>query len=97
MEMPKGTLRTCPDGHAYYKSSDCPVCPQCEAAKKPQSGFLSTLSAPARRALTDNGINTLQQLSNYSEKELLQLHGFGKRSIPKLQQALEKENLDFKR
>lgn len=27
MKKPKGTLRTCPNGHQYYKSSDCPVCP----------------------------------------------------------------------
>lgn len=95
--MKKETLRTCPNGHQYYKSSGCPVCPQCEAKKKPEDGFLSVLSAPARRALTDKGIDTLQQLSTYSEKELLQLHGFGKSAIPKLRLALEKENLSFKK
>lgn len=97
MQGKKGTLRTCEKGHKYYKSSNCPTCPICETEKKPQSGFLSVLSAPARRALENNRITTLEQLSKYSEKELLQLHGFGKSSMPKLRAALEKENLTFKK
>src|SRR3954453_24228501 len=39
----KKTLRTCPRGHKYYKSSDCPTCPICEEANKPSEGFLSLL------------------------------------------------------
>ncbi|WP_325401596.1 RNA polymerase alpha subunit C-terminal domain-containing protein [Agriterribacter sp.] len=97
MQIKKGTLRTCGKGHEYYKSSDCPTCPVCEAGRKPQNGFLSLLPAPARRALENNGITTLKQLSKFSEKELMQFHGFGKHSIPKLRTALEKENLAFKR
>jgi len=34
------TLRTCKNGHQYYKSSDCPACPTCEEAKRPKNGFL---------------------------------------------------------
>ena len=45
------TLRTCKNGHQYYKSSDCFTCPVCEAQRKSNDGFLSLLSAPARRAL----------------------------------------------
>jgi DNA-directed RNA polymerase alpha subunit len=97
MQSKRGTLRTCDNGHKYVKSSDCPTCPICEAAKKPHNGFLSMLSAPARRALENNGITTLEQLSKYSEKELLQFHGFGKSSIPKLHAALQKQNLTFKK
>jgi predicted RecB family nuclease len=62
------TLRKCSNGHSYYKSSDCPVCPICEQQKKPKDGFLSLLGAPARRALENKGIATLQQLSQFSEK-----------------------------
>lgn len=72
----KKSLRTCDKGHKYYKSSDCPTCPICEQERKPESGFLSLLSAPARRALEHNGITSLQQLSNYSEKEILQFTGW---------------------
>ncbi|MCD8538846.1 MAG: RNA polymerase alpha subunit C-terminal domain-containing protein [Leadbetterella sp.] len=90
------TLRTCKNGHRYYKSSDCLTCPVCEAVKKTQDGFSSLLSAPARRALEHNGITTLEQLSNYSEKEIMKFHGLGKSSIPILQAALETEGLSFK-
>ncbi|HVD97812.1 MAG TPA: RNA polymerase alpha subunit C-terminal domain-containing protein [Cytophagaceae bacterium] len=92
-----GTLRTCPKGHQYYKSTDCPTCPTCEQEKKPSTGFLSMLSAPARRALENHGIKTLKQLSKFSEKEIMEFHGMGPSSIPKLRAALEAEGLTFKR
>lgn len=91
------TLRTCPKGHKYYKSSDCPTCPTCEAERKPKGRFLSLLAAPARRALENNGITTIEQLSMYSEKELMAFHGFGKSSLPILQTVLEEAGLTFKR
>ena len=93
----KTTLRTCKKGHSYYKSSDCPTCPICEAARKPTEGFLAVLSAPARRALENTGIKTLQELAAYSEKEILNLHGVGPSSIPKLKSALEKSGLSFRK
>lgn len=89
-------LRTCSNGHNYYKSSDCPTCPTCEQERKPKSGFLSLLSAPARRALENNGITSLQELSTYSEKEILQFHGMGPASLPKLRTALKENGLSFK-
>ncbi|WP_422657559.1 RNA polymerase alpha subunit C-terminal domain-containing protein [Paenibacillus sp. EC2-1] len=89
-------LRTCEKGHQYYKSSDCPTCPKCEQQRKPSSGFLSLLSAPARRALEHHGITSLQELSTYSEKEILQLHGMGPASLPKLRAALQEKGLTFK-
>jgi hypothetical protein len=91
-----GVLRTCPKGHTYYKSSDCPVCPICETERKPETGFLSTLGAPARRALENKGIKTVKQLSQYTEKEILSLHGMGKSTIPKLKDALESAGLKFR-
>ncbi|MFD1957370.1 RNA polymerase alpha subunit C-terminal domain-containing protein [Paenibacillus thailandensis] len=91
------TLRTCDKGHRYYKSSDCPACPVCEREKKPESGFLSRLSSPARRALEHNGITTLQKLSAYTEREILKLHGIGPSSMPILRNALQSEGLAFNR
>jgi len=90
-------LRTCSKGHQYYKSTDCPTCPACEQERKPENGFLALLSAPARRALENNGITTLQQLSTYSEKEILAYHGMGPASLPKLRAALEDNGLSFKK
>lgn len=93
----KKNYRICENGHSFLKSSDCPVCPICEKEKKPSNGFLSLLAAPARRALENKGIKTLQQLSKYSEAELLALHGFGKSSLPALKKALKEKGLSFKK
>jgi DNA-directed RNA polymerase alpha subunit len=57
---------------------------------------LSLLSAPARRALENNGIQSLQQLSTYSEKEILKFHGMGPASLPKLRAALKEDGMAFK-
>jgi len=90
------TLRTCKNGHQYYKSSDCPVCPLCEEERKPVNNFLSSVAAPARRALENNDITTLKKLSKYSEAEILNFHGMGPGSIPKLREALKRAGLSFK-
>jgi hypothetical protein len=90
------TLRVCSNGHKYYKSSDCPVCPICESENKPLQNFLSLLGAPARRALSNNGITTEEKLSAFSEKEILKFHGIGQASIPLLRKSLEAKGLSFK-
>ena len=95
MGKQKGTLKICPKGHKYYKSSDCPTCPICDAESKPETGFLSLLANPARRALENNGISTLNQLAKLTEKEVLSFHGMGPASMPVLKNALEKAGLTF--
>jgi predicted RecB family nuclease len=77
----KTNLKTCNKGHRFYKSSDCPVCLICEEERKPKDNFLSLLVAPARRALENNGIKTLEQLSKYAEEDVLSFHGMGKSTI----------------
>jgi predicted RecB family nuclease len=89
-------LKTCTNGHQFYKSSDCPTCPICENERKPKDSFLALLVAPARRALENNGITTLEQLSKYSEQEMLSFHGMGKSTIPKLQKLMAENKLSFK-
>lgn len=88
--------RTCKKGHHYFKTSDCPTCPICEQERKPQSGLLSSLSAPARRALENKGIESAKDLSKYSKKEIMSLHGIGPSSIPKLLEELKKYSLKFR-
>ncbi len=92
----RGTRKTCAKGHVYFKSSDCPTCPKCEAERRPKTGFLSLVAAPARRALEREGITTLAELSRYSEAGLLQLHGMGPSTLPKLRRALEERGLKFR-
>lgn len=95
--MTKGTLRIYKEGHRYYKSSDCPTCPVCEQERKPETGFLSLISAPARRALQGAGIKTREELSHYTEAEVLALHGMGPNAMVKLRKALEEMKMSFRK
>ena len=63
----------------------------------PEADFLSLIGAPARRALESKGIKTLEKLSEYTEAELLSLHGFGPGSLPKLKSALKAHKLSFRK
>ena len=63
---------------------------------KQNTNIFSNLSAPAQHALKAEGINTFKQLSKYSRKYILGLHGIGPTTIPKLENLLQKKNLDFK-
>lgn len=93
----KITLRICNRGHKYYKSSDCPICPVGEKERAPKNGFLSKLNAPARRALENNQILTIKHLSDYTETEILNLHGIGPSIIPKLKNELKVNGLSFRK
>jgi hypothetical protein len=64
--------------------------------RKPQTGFLSLLAAPARRALENNGVLTLEELSSHTENEILKLHGMGRTSLPILRKALGEQGLSFR-
>ncbi len=96
MVILKAIKRFCPKGHVYYKSSNCISCPTCEKLNKPNDGFLALLSAPARRAISSINVETLEQLSTYTEKQIMALHGIGPSSIPKLKSALASKGLSFK-
>lgn len=76
---------TCPAGHVFEKTSSCPTCPICEQQKRPQNGFLSGLSAPARRAFEAQGILSEDQVKQLSKKEILSWHGVGKSTITYLE------------
>jgi DNA-directed RNA polymerase alpha subunit len=65
--------------------------------EKIPNDFLMLVSAPAKRALENKGIDTLEKLANFTESEILQFHGIGKSSIPKLSKALSAKGLSFKK
>lgn len=96
MAVTPKTLRICDKGHRYYKSTDCATCPKCEKENAPSTGFMADLASPVRRALETEGITTLPELSAYSEKEILKLHGVGPSCLPKLREALSEQGLSFK-
>lgn len=90
------TLRTCPAGHRYYKSSDCPTCPVCAGEAPVPDNFLGKLGKPARNTLLHHGIDTIEKLAAHTEKEILALHGIGKSSLPVFKDELKKAGLRFK-
>ncbi len=96
MTLAEKRLKVCEKGHPFYKSTDCPSCPTCDQENKPSSGFLSKLSSPARNALVHAGIDTLEKLSMYTEKDILKLHGVGPASLPIMRSSLKEEGLSFK-
>lgn len=87
------TERTCLSGHKYFKSSDCPVCPICENERKPLADFYNGLSAPAKRALENAGIITIENLINFTKKDLLAMHGFGMKGVEILVKNLKDKGL----
>jgi predicted RecB family nuclease len=70
--------------------------PICEEERKPKDNFLSLIEVPARRALERENIKTLEELAKWSEKEIINLHGMGQSTIPKLKKALNDNGLSFK-
>jgi len=95
--MSEKLKKVCKKGHTYFKSSNCPTCPKCENEKKAKDGFLIGFGAPAQRALKSAGITDVSKLKNYTEKEILALHGFGPSSLPQLKAKMLKEKISFKK
>jgi len=63
----------------------------------PKDEFLyGVIAIPARRALEKEKIDSLEKLSDYSENEILELHGFGKNTIVKLKNYMEENQVFFK-
>jgi predicted RecB family nuclease len=64
---------------------------------KKQDNNFPKLSAPAQRALAGAGVQTLEDLAKFSEKEVKQWHGIGPNAIEQLRQALAANGLSFAR
>jgi hypothetical protein len=59
-------------------------------------GDLPNIGAPATRALASIGVTRLEQLVDYTEAELLALHGFGPRALGILNDALSAAGLSLR-
>ncbi len=88
---------TCSRGHVFSKTKDMPVCPVCWPGRYKKDTDVPKLGAPATRALLNQKITTLAQLSRYSEAEILALHGIGTTSMPVLRRALKAKGLSFRK
>ncbi|MGE8555789.1 MAG: DNA-directed RNA polymerase subunit alpha C-terminal domain-containing protein [Chryseobacterium jejuense] len=63
----------------------------------PEEDFLlGVIAVPARKALKKEKIDSLEKLSDYSEKEILQLYGFGKNTVMKLKDYMKEHQMCFK-
>lgn len=89
-------VKYCKNGHQFFKSSSCIICPICQKLNKNDNNVFNMLSAPARRALEKENITNVKKLSFYSKKQILALHGIGPASIPTLEKALDGNGLKFK-
>lgn len=56
---------------------------------------LPKLASPARRALASAGISRLEQLTRFSEADLMRLHGMGPNAVDTLRRALADKGLSF--
>ncbi|SEW08633.1 hypothetical protein SAMN05421841_0962 [Chryseobacterium wanjuense] len=69
----------------------------CAVSHVVQGDFLQgVIAMPARRALEKEKIDSLEKLSNYSEEEIMQLHGFGKNAMEKLKIYMKENHVSFK-
>lgn len=58
--------------------------------------FLDKLSSPARSALEDEGIDSFDKLASLSKKELLAKHGIGRKTLPLVNEYLNKVGMKLK-
>lgn len=91
------SLRICKKGHRFEKTSDCPVCPECSSSemKNAFAEEFPNIGAPAFRALDNAGIRHLQDLTQFTENELLALHGFGPKALKLLQERLREQRMQL--
>ncbi len=87
--------KTCAKGHTFEKTSDCPSCPACERGRPPTGAF-PKIGAPATRALERAGVRSLDELADWSERDVLALHGMGPRALAILRERLADEGRAFK-
>jgi hypothetical protein len=64
--------------------------------KEVNSPYFVKIGAPATRALLSQNINTPEDLSKFTKKEILSLHGVGPHALPALEYALKEHGLTFK-
>ena len=55
------------------------------------------IGKPAERALAHARIQSLTDLSQYSEQEIMNLHGIGKKAMAIIQQAMAANKISFKK
>jgi DNA-directed RNA polymerase alpha subunit len=57
--------------------------------------LLQKLAKPAQRAIQNEGITSIEQLSKYSEREFSELHGIGKNAMDIIKQIMHENGFSF--
>jgi DNA-directed RNA polymerase alpha subunit len=57
--------------------------------------LLTRLAQPAQRAIQNEGITSIEQITKYSEKEFAKLHGIGKNAMNIIKETLNENGLTF--
>ena len=65
-------------------------------ATHPNAGAFPPIGGPALRALANAGIRSLNELTSWRERDLLQLHGMGPKGVRVLQDALRVQGQGFR-
>ncbi len=60
------------------------------------SFFMSKLPSPVQGAFADSGIDSFDKLTALSEKELLRLHGVGKKGIDIMKRLLAEDGKNLR-
>ncbi|WP_391205180.1 DNA-binding protein [Psychrobacillus sp. L4] len=60
-----------------------------------KNDFQKILAKPGQRAIAAIGIENLEQLSKFTEAEIMELHGIGKNGMNRIQIALAEKGLSF--
>jgi hypothetical protein len=60
-----------------------------------QPSDLPRLAAPAQRALAGAGIQSLKDLTKFSEAEIKALHGIGSNALQELRRAMKGHGISF--
>ena len=55
-----------------------------------------SIGKPAMRALNNAGIDHLEQLTDYTESEIIRLHGMGPRAVDRLRASLARQGMAFR-
>jgi hypothetical protein len=66
-----------------------------EQDHQPKNDLPEKLGQPAHRALAGAGIQSLAQLTQFSEADIKKLHGIGPNALKQLRHALVAKDLSF--
>ncbi len=57
--------------------------------------LLKRLAKPAQRAILGTGVNTLEELSQFTEEEVRRLQGIGKSAVSVIESTLKEHGVSF--